>query len=110
MPYTKKELQKNEFWQRLHEQDRAEYQNQLQHAIDLQDSVEVFDEKLGKLPLEQIKPLRNEAGTFLAFENPDTGLNYDRPDQYISVEKLSPQYHSGEIRDKVLDTEIKELV
>ena len=110
MPYTKKELQKNEFWQRLHEQDRAEYQNQLQHAIDLQDSVEVFDEKLGKLPLEQIKPLRNEAGTFLAFEDPDTGLNFERPDQVIKIDKKSAQYHSGEIKDKVLDTQIKELV
>jgi|TARA_B100001094_G_scaffold148752_1_gene144050 hypothetical protein len=110
MPYTKKELKENEFWQKLHEQDRVEYEHKLQQAIDLQDVVEVVDEKLGKLPLEKTKPLRNDSGTFLAFENPDTGLNYDRPDQYISVEKLSPQYHSGEIRDKVLDTEIKELV
>jgi hypothetical protein len=37
-------------------------------------------------------------------------LNYERPDQKISVEKNSPLYHSGEIKDKVLDTEIKELV
>jgi hypothetical protein len=70
----------------------------------------VFDEKLGKLPLEQIKPLRNEAGTFLAFEDPDTGLNFERPDQVIKIDKKSAQYHSGEIKDKVLDTEIKELV
>tara|TARA_R100000030_G_scaffold35628_1_gene26555 strand:- start:192 stop:524 length:333 start_codon:yes stop_codon:yes gene_type:complete len=110
MPYTKEELQKNEFWQRLHEQDRADYQNQLQQAVDLQGSVEVFDNKLGKIPLEQIQPLRNEAGTFLAFEDPDTGMNFERPDQVITIDKKSAQYHSGEIKDKVLDTEIKELV
>ena len=54
--------------------------------------------------------MRNEAGTFLAFENPDTGLNYDRPDQYISVIKKSPLYHKGDLWNQVLDREIKELV
>ena len=46
MPYTKKELKENEFWQKLHEQDRVEYEHKLQQAIDLQDVVEVVDEKL----------------------------------------------------------------
>ena len=27
MPYTKKELLKNPFWQKLHEQDRVDYEN-----------------------------------------------------------------------------------
>ena len=39
----------------------------------------------------------------------DTGLNFERPDQVIKIDKKSAQYHSGEIKDKVLDTEIKEL-
>ena len=43
MPYTKEELQKNEFWQKLNEQDRVQYQNKLQHAIALQDAVEVVE-------------------------------------------------------------------
>ena len=54
--------------------------------------------------------MRNSVNTFLAFEDPDTGLNYERPDQYITVDKKSPTYHDGEIRDKVLDREIKELI
>ena len=54
--------------------------------------------------------MRNEAGTFLAFENPDTGLNYERPDQYIPVDKKSPIYYKGDLWNKVLDREIKELV
>ena len=110
MPYTKEELQKNEFWQKLNEQDRVQYQNKLQHAIALQDAVEVVDEKLGKVKLQPDLPLRNEGGMFLAFENPETGLNYERPNQYIVINKLSSTYHDGDIRDKVLDREIKELV
>ena len=32
MPYTKEELKKNSFWQKLHEQDRADYQEKLEQA------------------------------------------------------------------------------
>ena len=110
MPYTKKELQQNEFWQKLHEQDRVEYQKKLEQAETFSETVQIWDDKYGKMDVAPIVPLRNEAGTFLAFEDPDTGLNYERPDQKISIEKNSPLYHSGEIKDKVLDTEIKELV
>ena len=110
MPYTKKELKENEFWQRLNEQDRVNYQNKLEHALILQDAVEVIDENLGKIQLQPTQPLRNEGGMFLAFEDPDTGMNYERPDQYITVNKLSPIYYGGDIRDKVLDREIKELM
>jgi hypothetical protein len=121
MPYTKKELKKNEYWQRLHEQDRVDYQRKLEDAESFSDVVQVVDENLGILPIAPVVPLRNEAGTFLAFENPDTGLNYDRPDQRLPVAKNSPHYHrprsgdregdhSGDLYYQTLDTEIKDLV
>ena len=110
MPYTVKELKENEYWQKLHEQDRVDYRHKLQQAMALQNVDKIIDPVLGKVPIEKVKPLRNEGGTFLAFEDPDTGLNYNRPDQYITVDKKSPTYHTGELRDKVLDREIKELV
>ena len=80
MPYTKKELLKNPFWQKLHEQDRVDYRHKLQQAMALQNVDKIIDPDLGKVPIEKVKPLRNEGGTFLAFEDPDTGLNYNRPD------------------------------
>ena len=110
MPYTKEELKKNEFWQRLHEQDRVEYQKKLEQAETFNDTVQIWDETLGLMDVAPIVPLRNDAGTFLAFEDPDTGLNYERPDQKIPIEKNSPLYHTGEVKSKVLDTEIKELI
>ena len=113
MPYTKKELLKNPFWQKLHEQDRVDYENKLQHALKFQRATTMVDDEGNVINIEENKknkPLRNEAGTFLAFENPDTGLNYERPDQFIAVDKKSPMYYKGDLWNKVLDREIKELV
>ena len=110
MPYTKKELKQNEFWQKLHEQDRVDYQKILKDAITFQNVTEVIDDNGNVITLEPKKPIRNSAGTFIAFEDPDTGLNYERPDQYITVDKKSPKYHKGDLWNTVLDREIKELV
>ena len=109
MPYTKKELKKNEFWQKLIEQDRVGYLKKLANAIALKDVTVVYNEDGNPIPVEPIGPLRNEAGIFLAFEDPDTGLNYERPDQFITVDKKSPRYYKGNLWNKVLDREIKEL-
>ena len=109
MPYTKKELLENPFWQKLHEQDRVDYENKLQHALKFQRATTMVDDEGNVINIEKSKPIRNEAGTFLAFENPDTGLNYERPDQSIPVDKKSPRYYKGDLWNKVLDREFKEL-
>ena len=109
MPYTKEELKKNEFYQKLHEQDRVDYQNNLQWALKFQKEKDIVDPKLGKVPMAKTKPLRNEGGVFLAYEDPDTGLNYERPDQYITVDKKSPVYYRGDLWNTILDREFKEL-
>mgnify|MGYP001245055040 CR=1 FL=1 len=110
MPYTVEELKKNEFWQRLHEQDRVDYQKKLKDAVTFHDAPYVFDDNGNIIYLEPQVPIRNSAGTFIAFEDPDTGLNYERPDQYITVDKKSPKYHKGDLWNTVLDREIKELI
>ena len=109
MPYTKKELKKNEFWQRLLEQDRVDYQKKLEDAETFQNVTEVIDDSGNVIPVKPTRPMRNSAGTFLAFEDPDTGLNYERPDQFIPVDKKSPIYYKGDLWNKVLDREFKEL-
>ena len=68
-----------------------------------------IDDNGNVIPLKSKGPIRNSAGTFLAFEDPDTGLNYERPDQFITVDKKSPRYYKGDLWNKVLDREIKEL-
>lgn len=110
MPYTFEELKKNEFWLKLHEQDRVDYQKKLEQAETFRNISEIVDDAGNVVQVNKASPIRNSVNTFLAFEDPDTGLNYERPDQYITVDKKSPMYHGGEIRDKVLDREIKELI
>ncbi|MBT4382292.1 MAG: hypothetical protein HOD28_01635 [Candidatus Marinimicrobia bacterium] len=110
MPYTLEELKKNEFWLKLHEQDRVDYQKKLEQAETFGDISEIVDDEGNVIQVNKTTPMRNSVNTFLAFEDPDTGLNYERPDQYVSVNKKSYMYHGGEIRDKVLDREIKELI
>ena len=110
MPYTLEELKKNEFWLKLHEQDRLDYQKKLEQAETFGDISEIVDDEGNVIQVNKTTPMRNSVNTFLAFEDPDTGLNYERPDQYVSVNKKSYMYHGGEIRDKVLDREIKELI
>ena len=109
MPYTVEELKKNEYWQKLHEQDRVDYLKKLKDAVTFKNVTEVIDDNGNVIPLEPKIPIRNGAGTFVAFEDPDTGLNYERPDQYITVDKKSPRYHKGDLWNTVLDREIKEL-
>ena len=110
MPYTLEELKKNEFWLKLHEQDRVDYQKKLEQAETFGDISEIVDDEGNVIQVNKTTPMRNSVNTFLAFEDPDTGLNYERPDQYVSVNKKYYMYHGGEIRDKVLDREIKELI
>ena len=110
MPYTKEELLNNEYWQRLHEQDRVDYQKKLEDAGTFKNATQIVDDEGRVIPINKTTPLRNEAGTFLAFEDPDTGLNYNRPDQRLPVAKNSPRYHSGDLYYQILDAEIKDLV
>jgi hypothetical protein len=112
MPYTLEELKKNEFWQKLHEQDRVDYQDKLEQAETFRNTSEIVDDAGNIVQVNKTSPIRNSVNTFLAFEDPDSDehLNYERPDQYITIDKKSYMYHDGEIRDKVLDREIKELI
>ncbi|MBC8428540.1 hypothetical protein H8D04_01515 [bacterium] len=110
MPYTKKELLTNEFWQRLHEQDRVDYQKLLEQAETFKNATEIVDEDGNVIPINKTIALRNDVGTFLSFEDPDTELTLEQPNQYISINKKSPQYHYGELWNKVLNREIKELI
>ena len=41
MPYTIEELKKNEFWQRLHVQDRVDYQKKLEQAETFRDATQI---------------------------------------------------------------------
>ena len=45
MPYTNEELKKNEFWLKLHEQDRVDYQKKLEQAETFKNTTQIVDDE-----------------------------------------------------------------
>ena len=110
MPLTKEELQKSEYYQKLQEQDRVLHLNKLDQARKLQGSVTIIDENDNELIQPDVEPLRNDAGVFLAFENPfDEESNLDDIDQQIKIDNKSTLYKTDLIWNNVLDREFSEL-
>ena len=81
MPLTKEELQKSEFYQKLKEQDRMTYLNELEQRRKLSSGV-VVTENDQIIINSETPPLRNDAGVFVAIEDPfEEGQNLTDEDQ-----------------------------
>ena len=74
MPLTKEELQKNEFYQKLREQDRTDYLNTLEQKRKLSGGI-VVNENGQQIIGEETPPLRNDAGVFIVEDPFDEGNN-----------------------------------
>jgi len=109
MPLTPEELKKSEFYQRLKEQDRTQYLSELEHQRILSDTV-VITEDGNKIPSPNPEPLRNEAGFFIAVEDPfDENVNLKDQDQLITLEQKTTTYVYDPYWNQILDREFKEL-
>tara|TARA_A100001515_G_scaffold97355_1_gene78252 strand:- start:5953 stop:6282 length:330 start_codon:yes stop_codon:yes gene_type:complete len=109
MPLTKEELQNSEFYQRLKEQDRAQYLSELEQKRILNDTV-VITEDDNKIENPDAQPLRNEAGFFIAVEDPyEDNVNLKDPDQLIKLETKTTTYVYDPYWSLILDREFKEL-
>ena len=109
MPLTPEELKKSEFYQRLKEQDRTQYLSELEHQRILSDTV-VITEDGNKIIGEEASPLRNEAGFFIAVEDPfEQNVNLKDPDQLIKIEQKTTTYVYDPYWSQVLDREFGEL-
>tara|TARA_B100000287_G_scaffold425961_1_gene473118 strand:- start:405 stop:734 length:330 start_codon:yes stop_codon:yes gene_type:complete len=109
MPLTQEELQKSEFYQKLKEQDRSRYLNELENKRKLSGSV-IVNENGQQIITEDTQPLRNDAGVFIAVEDPfDEGNNLTDPDQILSINLNTTVYLTDPYWDNVLDREFSEL-
>jgi len=109
MPLTKEELQKSEFYQRLKEQDRTQYLNELEQRRKLSGAV-IITEDNNVIINSETPPLRNDAGVFIAVEDPfDEGQNLKDQDQLIKIDKKTNVYQTSPQWDLILDREFKEL-
>ena len=110
MPYTKEELNKNEYYQKLKEADRESYLIKLNNARSLDSGAVVVTEDGNQVITPKTEPLRNEAGTFLLYEDPfDDGRNLQDLDQQLEISLKSPLYNTAPLWDNIIDREIKEL-
>tara|TARA_X000001382_G_scaffold128497_1_gene118343 strand:+ start:1845 stop:2174 length:330 start_codon:yes stop_codon:yes gene_type:complete len=109
MPLTKEELQKNEFYQKLKEQDRSRYLNELEQKRKLSGGV-IVTENGQKIIGEDVQPLRNDSGIFIAVEDPfDEGNNLQDPDQILTADLKTTVYLTDPYWNNVLDREFSEL-
>ena len=109
MPLTPEELKKSEFYQKLKEQDRTQYLSELAHQRILSDTV-VITEDGNKIPSPNPEPLRNEAGFFIAVEDPfEENVNLKDQDQLITLEQKTTTYVYDPYWNQILDREFKEL-
>jgi len=104
MPYTKEQLQKNEYYQNLKDADEQAYLAQREYyKTQFYDSPE-FGSNDGSLVV------RDTNGTMLLFEDPYNGVLYDDETTVIVKNLSTPQYRiNDEILDEVIDRDITEL-
>ena len=109
MPLTKEELLKSEFYQKLKEQDRTQYLNELEQRRRLCGAVIVTEDD-NIIINSETPPLRNDAGVFIAVEDPfEEGKNLTDQDQLLKVTKKTTCYQTNPQWDLILDREFKEL-
>ena len=109
MPLTKEELLQSEFYQRLKEQDRTDYLNNLEQKRKLSGGI-IVNENGQTIINEETQPLRNDSGTFLAVEDPfDEGQNLTDEDQLIKISKKTTVYQTSPQWDLILNREFEEL-
>ena len=109
MPLTKEELLKSEFYQKLKEQDRTQYLNELEQRRRLSGAV-IITEDDNIIINSETPPLRNDAGVFIAVEDPfEEGKNLTDKDQLLKVTKKTTCYQTNPQWDLILDREFKEL-
>ena len=89
MPLTKEELLKSEFYQKLKEQERTQYLNELEQRRRLSGAVIVTEDD-NIIINSETPPLRNDAGVFIAVEDPfEEGKNLTDQDQLlISMKRI----------------------
>ena len=109
MPLTKEELLKSEFYQKLKEQDRTQYLNELEQRRRLSGAVIVTEDD-NIIINSETPPLRNDAGVFIAVEDPfEEGKNLTDEDKLLKVTKKTTCYQTNPQWDLILDREFKAL-
>ena len=106
MPYTKKELQSNEYYQNLKDEEEQKY---LQRR-ELLKTAAATNPGSGGIPADGRLLVRDQSGTILFFESPYDGILFDDESTVIPKTLEVQQYRINDaILDEIIDREFTEL-
>tara|TARA_R100000353_G_scaffold111591_2_gene80003 strand:+ start:8845 stop:9156 length:312 start_codon:yes stop_codon:yes gene_type:complete len=103
MPYTKEQLENNEYFQSLKLEASREYEEERARAI-AEFSVSSSMENNNQLLRQGIN------GPILSYENPETGTALDDPTSWVKIDRKQPKYKRGDELDEVLNRNFTELI
>tara|TARA_B100001564_G_C20659411_1_gene680832 strand:+ start:2092 stop:2409 length:318 start_codon:yes stop_codon:yes gene_type:complete len=105
MPYTKEQLENNEYYQNLKLEAEREYEeNRTALLAEFQFSSSMDDGMNSKIPR-----LAGPRSPIQSFENPATGRAPDDPTNWITIKRDTPEFKRGDGLNEVLNREFTDL-
>ena len=102
MPYTKEQLQNNEYFQNLKLEASKDYEAEKERMV---------AEFAASSSLDNNNQLLRQgpSGPILSYEDPETGTAQDDPSGWIKIERKQPKYKRGDELDEVINRNFSEL-
>jgi len=103
MPYTKEQLQNNEYFQNLKLEASKDYEEEKARTI---------AEFAASSSLDDNNQLLRQGpgGPILSYENPETGEAQDDPSTWIKIDRKQPKLKRGDSLDEIVDRNFSELI
>lgn len=101
MPYTKEELENNEFYQAIANSARDEYEAEKQFRLDN------FNAS-GSQPGNNLL-IRKENGAIVSYEDPETGQAFNDPSGWVKLEREVIKLKKGSTLDDLIDRQFSEF-
>jgi len=101
MPYTKEELENNEFYQAIANSARDEYEAEKQFRLDN------FNAS-GSQPGNNLL-IRKENGAIVSYEDPETGQAFNDPSGWVKLEREVMKLKRGSTLDDLIDRQFSEF-
>ena len=102
MPYTKEQLENNEYFQNLRLQASKEYEEEKSRLV---------AEFAASSSLDNNNQLLRQGpdGPIISFEDSETGTAQDDPTSWIKIDRKQPKYKRGDALDEVINRNFSEL-
>tara|TARA_B100000287_G_scaffold426226_1_gene473790 strand:+ start:2910 stop:3227 length:318 start_codon:yes stop_codon:yes gene_type:complete len=105
MPYTKEQLENNEYYQNLKLEAEREYEENKNALL----AEFEFSSSMDGGMNSKIPRLAGPRSPIQSFENPATGQPSDDPTNWITIKRDTPQFKRGDGLNEVLNREFTDL-